>query len=74
MLSVALGLWPDEFMWLPPLCDGRRHFDLLAGTDRIRLDLGRDVAVEDIVDGWTDALDAYEERSEKYLLYPEGVE
>jgi uncharacterized protein YbbC (DUF1343 family) len=74
MLSVALGLWPDEFKWLPPMCDGRRHFDLLAGTDRIRLDLGRGVAVEDIVDGWTDTLDAYEERSEEFLLYPEGIE
>ena len=75
MLSAALGLWPDEFKWLPPRCDGRRHFDLLAGTDRIRLDLGRGVAVEDIVDGWIDALDAYEERSEEFLLYPtEGIE
>jgi uncharacterized protein YbbC (DUF1343 family) len=74
MLSAALGLWPDEFKWLPPMCDGRRHFDLLAGTDRIRLDLGKGMAVEDIVDGWTDALDTYEERSEEFLLYQEGVE
>ena len=69
MLSTALGLWPDEFQWLPPGDDGRRHFDLLAGTDKIRADLGRGEAVEEIVDGWRDGLEAYEERSEEFLLY-----
>jgi len=69
MLSTALGLWPDEFQWLPPRDDGRRHFDLLAGTDKTRADLGRGEAVEEIVDGWMDGLEAYEERSEEFLLY-----
>jgi len=74
MLSTALGLWPDEFQWLPPRDDGRRHFDLLAGTDEIRADLSRGEAVEEIVDGWRDGLEAYEERSEEFLLYrTEGV-
>ena len=69
MLSTALGLWPEEFRWLPPLDDGRRHFDLLAGTDEIRRGLGRGEAVEEIVDGWIDGLEAFEERSEEFLLY-----
>ena len=41
----------------------------LAGTDKIRADLGRGEAVEEIVDGWMDGLEAYEERSEEFLLY-----
>jgi beta-N-acetylhexosaminidase len=69
MLSTALGLWPHEFQWLPPRDDGRHHFDLLAGTEKIRADLGRGEAVEEIVDGWMDGLDAYEERNEEFLLY-----
>ena len=74
MLSTALGLWPHEFQWLPPRDDGRRHFDLLAGSDKIRADLGRGEAVEEIVDGWRDGLEAYVERSEEFLLYrTEGV-
>lgn len=72
MLSTAMGLWPDDFEWLPPSYDERRHFDLLAGTDEIRMDLGRGVAIRDIVEGWSEGLRGFERPRKGCLLYPDG--
>jgi len=72
MLSTAIELWPDDFEWLPPSYDERRHFDLLAGTDKIRKDLSRGVVIKDIVDEWTGGLRDFERLREGYLLYPDG--
>ena len=72
MLAVAIDLWPEDFEWLPPGFDERRHFDLLAGTDGTRESLNRGMPVEEIVEGWSDGLRAFEERREDYLLYPTG--
>ena len=72
MLSTAMELWPDDFEWLPPSYDERRHFDLLAGTDKIRTDLDRGEAIRDIVEGWTEGLRGFERLREGCLLYPDG--
>ncbi|MCW3979559.1 MAG: DUF1343 domain-containing protein [Candidatus Bathyarchaeota archaeon] len=72
MLSTAMELWPDDFEWLPPRYDERRHFDLLAGTDKIRMDLSRGVAIREIVEGWTEGLRDFERLRKACLLYPDG--
>jgi len=72
MLAAAINLWPEDFEWLPPGFDGRRHFDLLAGTDGTRESLSRGMPVEEIVEGWSDGLRAFEERRADYLLYLTG--
>jgi uncharacterized protein YbbC (DUF1343 family) len=72
MLSVALNLWPDNFEWLPPSYDEHCHFDLLAGTNKIRKDLSQGVAVGEIVEGWREDLQAFDIVREKHLLYPTG--
>jgi uncharacterized protein YbbC (DUF1343 family) len=72
MLSTAMGLWPDDFKWLPPSYDDRRHFDLLAGTDEIRKDLSRGAAIGDIVGGWTEGLRNFERLRKGCILYPDG--
>ena len=72
MLSTAMELWPGDFEWLPPSHGGRLHFDLLAGTDRTRLDLSRGVPVEDIVEGWKDELEEFKAMRGDHLLYPTG--
>lgn len=74
MLSMAIELWPGDFDWLPPSQGGRLHFDLLAGTDGIRLDLSRGVPVEDIVEGWKDELEEFKVMRWDHLLYPTGGE
>jgi uncharacterized protein YbbC (DUF1343 family) len=72
MLSTAMGLLPDDFEWLPPSYDERHHFDLLAGTDKVRKDLSRGAAIGDIVGGWLEGLRDFERLRKGCLLYPGG--
>jgi uncharacterized protein YbbC (DUF1343 family) len=72
MLSTAMGLLPDDFEWLPPSYDERHHFDLLAGTDKVRKDLSLGVAIGDIVGGWLEGLRNFERLRKGCLLYPGG--
>jgi uncharacterized protein YbbC (DUF1343 family) len=72
MLAAAMSLWPGDFDWLPPVHDGRFHFDLLAGTDKTREFLIKGVDVGEIVEGWRDDISAFEELREEYLLYHSG--
>ena len=69
MIAAAHRLWPDDFEWLAPTYDERRHFDMLAGTDEIREAITQGVAVEEIVEGWWDELDSFQELRSGHLLY-----
>ncbi len=48
------------------------HFDRLAGTDRVRLGIEAGGAMEDLREGWDEALAAFRVRRAPYLIYPEG--
>lgn len=72
MLAAVLRLWPDEFRWLEPSYDRRRHFDLLAGTSKTREALSRGTPVQEIVDGWTERLEGFDEMRRDFLLYGPG--
>ena len=72
MLAALLRLWPDEFRWLEPSYDRRRHFDLLAGTSKTREALSRGTPVQEIVDGWQKKLRGFHEMRRDFLLYGSG--
>ena len=72
MIAAAHLLWPDNFEWLAPKYDERRHFDLLAGTVEIREAITLGVPVEKIVEGWQEELDSFLELRSDYLLYGDG--
>ena len=72
MLAALLRLWPDEFRWLEPSYDRRRHFDLLAGTSKTREALSRGTPVQEIVDGWQEKLRGFHEMRRGFLLYGSG--
>ena len=46
-----------------------RHFDLLAGTDSLRLQIIKGYSEEEIRNTWQDELDEYKMIREKYVLY-----
>lgn len=48
------------------------HFDRLAGTDRVRLDVLRGATLAEITAAWPAQLAAFRARRQPYLLYPEG--
>lgn len=69
MMAAAYSLWPDDFKWLPPTYDERRHFDLLAGTDEVREAISRGLPVEEMVEGWQDELGGFLELRDTHLIY-----
>ncbi|HEU4698211.1 MAG TPA: DUF1343 domain-containing protein [Gemmatimonadales bacterium] len=59
------GAPAGELAWL------ERHFDRLAGTDRLRRALVAGEAPDRIVDGWAAELAGFRARRQPFLLYPE---
>jgi uncharacterized protein YbbC (DUF1343 family) len=72
MLATCIDLWPGELQWRTTTESERLHFDLLAGTDKIRNALTEGVSVDDIVGGWKGDLASFMERREDFLLYSDG--
>jgi uncharacterized protein YbbC (DUF1343 family) len=48
-----------------------QHFDRLAGTERVRLDVLRGAPLAEVTATWNAQLDAFRARRRPYLLYPE---
>jgi uncharacterized protein YbbC (DUF1343 family) len=48
------------------------HFDRLAGTDRVRLDVLRGATLDEVTGSWPAQLAAFRARSQPYLLYSEN--
>jgi uncharacterized protein YbbC (DUF1343 family) len=48
------------------------HFDRLAGTDKLRLDLEAGATLAELRAGWDDALEVFKRRRSPYLIYPEN--
>ena len=46
------------------------HFDLLAGTDQLRLGLDRGLGIQELRSGWLAQLQDFIELRDPYLLYP----
>lgn len=55
--------WPDQLTFR------ERHFDLLAGSDRLRRDVASGVSAEAILAGWQSAANQFAAERSPYLLY-----
>ncbi len=62
-LLSARRLAGDRWVW------NERHFDRLAGSDRLRLAIDRGDTLEEITAGWAAGLAAFERLRRPYLLY-----
>jgi uncharacterized protein YbbC (DUF1343 family) len=71
LLSTLMGLHGDAFRFNEPTYDARRHFDLLAGTDSMRLSLMKGELVEEIVGAWEQGVEMFVKHRERHLLYGE---
>lgn len=69
IIEVIHRLWPKEFAFREPGLDGRCYFDLLAGTDSIRLDIESGKTAEYISENWQDPIDKFRKQRERYLIY-----
>jgi uncharacterized protein YbbC (DUF1343 family) len=64
ILAAADALWPGQLTFSPG------HFDLLAGSDRLRAALQAGAAPADIVAGWDADLRQFTEARAPFLIYP----
>jgi uncharacterized protein YbbC (DUF1343 family) len=70
VLATARALYQDEFAYCKSGENaGRLHIDLLIGSAKVRQALDAGVNVADLVDDWTDQLDAFADSSREYHTY-----
>ena len=65
MLAVTRRQSGQEWQW------HESHFDRLAGTGALRRGLDEGESLEQLTDGWDQALEAFRSRRSPYLLYPD---
>jgi uncharacterized protein YbbC (DUF1343 family) len=58
-----LKLYPENFKFID------NHFDLLAGTDKLRRDLLAGKSAEEIISAWKGEIEKFKIKRKKYLLY-----
>ncbi len=49
-----------------------KYMDLLAGTNKLRLQITQGKSIQTIVDSWQNDLEKYKTLRKKYLLYPDN--
>ncbi len=70
LLSAVYRLHPDEFKWLPPHEGSQHHFfDLLMGTDEVRLGLDVGAPVADLTRSWEKEAAEFAAEVAPYQLY-----
>lgn len=70
LIAAAKTQHPDHFAWRQPgRQDGRYHFDMLVGTDQVRLGIEAGAAVPEIMASWEPDLARFCELRLGYLLY-----
>jgi uncharacterized protein YbbC (DUF1343 family) len=69
IIKLVRRLWQNEFKFLEPGQDGRYFFDLLTGTDQVRLGLEDELPAEDIQKACDDDSMQFESIRKRYLLY-----
>ncbi|MEN6371230.1 MAG: DUF1343 domain-containing protein [Armatimonadota bacterium] len=69
VIEAIRRLQPKEFEFRKTGADGRCFFDLLAGTDRLRLDIESGRSAEEIAAGWEDGIREFCAVRRRCLLY-----
>lgn len=70
LLKTCIDLYPDRFTWIKSGAEEDKYFfDLLMGTDRVRLELMNGKQPLDIISGWEEERLEFISNRKKYLLY-----
>jgi len=68
-ISALLKLYPKDFEFRAPAAHGRRFFDLLSGTNKVREAIVAGKSPTDIAESWEPGLVEYGESTKDALLY-----
>lgn len=72
IVKTAFDMYGEDFKWKQPPYEyvyDRNPFDVIAGTDKLRLMIESGVALDEIVASWGADLSEFAKLREKYLLY-----
>lgn len=72
VLAAAMDLYPKQFAWRRPPFEyenKKMPFDILAGTDRIRIELEKHTDPASIETAWKSGLDRFRATRRRYLRY-----
>jgi len=72
IVKAMLELYGEDFQWKQPpyeYVEDRLPFDVIAGTDRLRLSLLGGASLSEVEEWWRPEVRAFSEQREKYLLY-----
>ncbi|MBI2843110.1 MAG: DUF1343 domain-containing protein [Armatimonadetes bacterium] len=69
VMETLHRLWPNAFKFSGPQAGGRNFFDLLAGTDHLRLAVEAGQSADEIASSWKKGVESFTSLREKYLLY-----
>jgi len=65
-------MYPEEFKWKVPPYEyvyDRNPFDVISGTDKLRLAIESQVPLDEIIDSWNLGIDFFKSLRTPYLLY-----
>ncbi|HEY6190124.1 MAG TPA: exo-beta-N-acetylmuramidase NamZ domain-containing protein [Pyrinomonadaceae bacterium] len=71
-IKVAYDLYGEQFRWKEPPYEyvyDKNPFDVIAGTNQLRVRIERHESLEVIRDSWTQGLEDFERLRSSYLLY-----
>ena len=72
MIKVLFEMYPNDFKWKNPPYEyvfDKNPFDVISGTDRLRISIERGDSLEDLERSWRQGLSEFEGTRRKYLLY-----
>lgn len=72
VVKTCLDLYGDEFLWKEPPYEyvyDKNPFDVISGTDRLRISIEKGDSLEDLERSWHAELSEFEVIRQKFLLY-----
>lgn len=72
VLKTCFELYREDFLWKEPPYEyvfDKNPFDVISGTDRLRISFERGDSLEDIERSWRAELSGFEEARQRFLLY-----
>lgn len=72
ILKAVHDIYPKQFKWKQPPYEyetEKMPIDILAGTDRIRIEIEKGTNPDSMEDRWKEELKAFQKTRKKYLLY-----
>ena len=72
VVKIARDMYPEQFKWKEPPYEyvyDKNPFDVISGTDSLRVAIEGGVPLQDIASTWKDGLDGFRTTRKPYLLY-----